>query len=265
MWNLLACSPVVERAPDAEIPTWVHDAPIEASLFVGGDRSLVPGVTDVEEALAGAGVQLADDAGLVGGRQGLLAVQTASIAPEVLHDGGPFRISAVSDDRVGLARDGAPRVQVRRADDWQLVGDIAAVQRWADPERRALEFDVDGLVPAGDVWALVRPRRFPQDLTTRLAEERSAEARVLADGLQRLWSDSGHLLASVQTVAVSWDGTLHVRATCFEPCTDADVRDARLAVLALRTEETLPESWRAALADLHLARLDEHIEGAFSH
>lgn len=261
MWTLLACSPTIEPAPDAELPSWVHDAPIEASVFVGGQRGLLPGVASVEAALAQAGVELADDAGLVGGRQGLLAVQATRIEPQVLHDGGPFTVSSRSDDRAGLLRTGAPRIQARATDDWQLVGDIAAVQRWADPERRALELDVDGTVPAGDVWALIRPRRLPQDAVARLANEPSAETRALGEALQRLWSDAGHLLEPIQTVGVSWDGALHVRATCFEPCTDADVRDARLAVLALRSEESLPVAWRRHLASLHLARLDDRIEG----
>lgn len=258
MLFLLACSPPVDVADDAPIPAWVQDAPIESSLFVGGERALLPGLLDIEQALSASGVELDRDAGLVGGRQGLLAVQTGLVEPEVLYDGPVFQVSARTEDRAGLVRPERSRLQVRRTDDWQLVGDIAAIQRWVDPSRRAMELDLDGLVPAGDVWLLVRPRRFPQDATTRLTREDPA----LAQSLDRLWSDSGHLLAQVQTVAVSWDGRLRVRLSCFEACTDADARDARAAVLALRTEETLPVAWRRALATLTLARVGERIEGA---
>ena len=210
---LIACagvSPSLEVGDDAMLAALPADVTV-----VGGIDAAALVAPDADDLLADAGLAREDgDAIRFGcGWDGCAALAEGRF--------GELRRPAVSLPRSRERAHGFDvptglgRVAVRRLDSTRLVaGDPAALRRVALGGSTFDLASLDGRVPDGDAWVLLRD---PATLSEQAAWRLDGRAADLAEQVRAAWAEHGDEAARVESVAVAWDdGTVRVRAICVD-------------------------------------------------
>ncbi|HJN75850.1 MAG TPA: hypothetical protein QGF58_18110 [Myxococcota bacterium] len=218
----IACAAPMSEPELAPTPEWLAEAPKEVSLAATATVLGVP-------------------PGLYS-KHGHLALD---VDPKQVGTG--LIVTRKLDDRTGFIDSEGARFQLRERDGRWLFGDLAAVQRYAEPGRMELD-GVELIAGAQQAW--VRPRRIFADL-------------LHVQGVEGLWLSSGYLLEDIDQVAFGWDEeTLRLRATCSDGCSEANATSLRRFIAGIRASMDCPSAWRGPLRRLRVGLFDDVIAGA---